>query len=344
MKVVRRVAFVCLALLLPGCDANNDAPSEPRQNAVEAASSVVADAASPVALSDLAFSHDALRERVLRIDRIANEMDFPTATTIGWIRRPPSKNDGRARHDFAAQWSTVTDRLGKAIQPGEEPASTVKIYLEVDPSQPDQVWRFSFSATSKTSDPGWSARISLFSYRPYQADARGEEKLRFHLQHTDGKTTLGLPFRSWGASWPELPLPAKGSTQTVIESTGAEAKFEEMRRLAESPESFRAEALRQLAAAERRVLNDIAASRGVKRGRWEQVDHDETLGFKGTGIGDCELSEDESHAFRERANADFQARRESVERDFAEMHAAIIRAFRIDQYVKDETDDATRNP
>lgn len=325
----------CLALLLAlGCDSNSVEPQRLSQNSAREL--------QPVDLNDLTFAHDALRQRVLRIDRIANGMNFPKATTIGWSRRPPNKNDGRTLHDFAAQWSTVADRLGDAIQPGEEPASTVKIYAEVNPDQPDDVWRFSMSASSKTTDPGWDARITLFSYRPYLAGALGEEKLRFHFQQTDGKMMLGLPFRNWTASWPELPFPSKGASQTVIESTGPIPTFEEMRRLADSPESFREEALRQLTDAESRVLNDIAASRNVKRGSWMQIDYDDTVGFQGSALKDGEtLTEEESQAFRLQATAEFQAKRNAIERDFAEMHAAIIRAFRIDQYLKEEPDGPT---
>jgi len=292
----------------------------------------------PVGLADLSFTHDALRQRIHRIAKIMGGADYPAANTIDWSRRPNA--DAGTDHHFVAQWSTATDRLVYAIEPGQEPASMVRIYAEVDPKSAElkgsrQICRFHLSGTWKPKAPGWGATVKIY------ANSVQKETIRVHFRHSD-KTTLSLPFQGWMAAIPmrttKLPLPpGPGFKQTRIGRRGTDLSVAQVRALTKSAESFRDEVIRLIEVLEARMIADILASRGVQRGTYRQVDNDGNTRFVASDLKDVEaLSADEIEQFRDMAEKEFQRRRSLVQENYAEMHAAILKAFPLDQYVDDE--------
>jgi hypothetical protein len=301
----------------------------------------------PIPLAKLSFTHDALRQRIHRIDKIMAGADYPAAKTIAWSRRPNSGRDGKSVDDFVAQWSTATDRLGVSIQPGQEPASTVRIYAEIDPKSAKlkrgpQIWRFSLRGQWKPKVPGWSAMVVIFSSRVHTAKAAGKEKSRIHFRHSDNKSTLSLPLADWAAATPKrphsppLPIP-RGFKQTMLIFQDTELSVVQTRALTKSAESFRDEAVRRIAAAEARMIADTLASRGVQRGTYRQTDNDGNTQFKASSPKDVKaLSADEIKQLRGMAKKEFQRRRAVVQQNYKELHAVILKAFPLDRYVADE--------
>lgn len=294
----------------------------------------------PVPLAELSFTHDALRQRVHRIDHIMGGANYPAAKTIGWSRRPNSGHEDSTADDFVAQWSTATDRLGVSIQPGQEPASTVLIYAKIDPNSADlkgspQIWRFYLRGHWRPKAPGWGAMVII------SANAVGKETIRVHFRHSD-TTTLNLPFQDWLAAMPigpNLPLPAlPGFKQTRIGSRATDLSVAQARALTKSAQSFRDEAIRLIATIEARMIADILASRGVQRGTYRQVDNDGNTRFVASDPKDVEaLSAEEIEQFRDMAKKEFQRRRSLVQENYTELHAAMLKAFPLDQYVADES-------
>lgn len=291
----------------------------------------------PVPLAELSFMHDSLRRRVYRINHIMGGANYPAANTIAWSRRPNSGyKDGRA-DDFVAQWSTVTNRLGVSIQPGQEPASTVLIYAKVDPKSTElkanpSIWRIYLRGNWRPKAPGWDATVII------STNALEKEVIRVHFRHSDTRT-LNLPFEDWVAAMPPNPRLRAGSgfKQTRIGSRRTDLSISQVRALTKSPESFRDEAVRIIAAVEAKMLADILASRGVERGSYRQVDNDGNTQFFASDSKDVEpLSADETKQFRGMVKTEYQRRRSLVQENFAELHAAILRAFPLDQYVADK--------
>jgi hypothetical protein len=323
-------AVLLAALATSGCGPHRAAAAKPPRPSGELV---------PVPLAELSFTHDALRQRIHRIDHIMGGVDYPAAKTIHWVRRPNGL-DGRSDDDFVVQWSTVTDRLGVSIGPGQAPASTVQIYAEVDPKDElkgsPQIWRFCLRGYWRPKAPGWDALVII------SANAVGKETIRVQFRHSD-TTTLSLPFQGWMAAIPmpttKLPLPAgPGFEQTRVGSRATDLSVAQVRALTKSAESFRDETVRLIAAVEARMIADILASRGVQRGTYRQVDNDGNTRFVASDPKDVEaLSADEIEQFRDIAKKEFQRRRFLVQENYTELHAAILKAFPLDQYVADES-------
>ncbi|MDP6443405.1 MAG: hypothetical protein QGG36_25075 [Pirellulaceae bacterium] len=297
-----------------------------------------------VPLADLPFIHDALRQRIHRIDKIMGGANYPADKTIKWSRRPHAGRDGTGADDFVAQWSTATDRLGVSIQPGQEPASTVRIYAEVGrqsakSKQGPRISGFNLRGSWRPKAPGWGAMVVIFSSRSYTAAAAGRETIRVHFRHSD-RTTINLPLAGWVAatptSNPRLPTP-RGFKETRIASRGTRLSIAQVRALTESAESFRDEAIRLISAVEASMIADIVAGRGVQRGVYRQVDNDGNTRFVAFDSKDVQpLSGDEIEQFRNMVKKEFQRRRSIVQENYKELHPAILNAFPLDQYAAAE--------
>jgi hypothetical protein len=237
-------------------------------------------------------------------------------------------------------------RLGDAIRPDQRPGQKIEVIAEVNPGDTRSLCGFHLFADWKSREEGWNASILLHSFRSYQRDSVGEERLKIWLEHTDGIHRVSWLLSDWGAEVPTERHAARQADRVVIiQSIGQAPNLEQMAALLASPMSFLKGLRRELDATERRVLDDIAASRHVRLGRYHyttSIPDPSRMEFRDIEVpAGFELSAGDKQAFTANLTDWIQSRRKLFEEHHEEIHAAITKAFPIDEYFAAEANART---
>lgn len=300
---------------------------------------------TPVEFDALEFTHDLLAERVRRIDILVRKIGLPSENTIDWSRRSPNESDDRKLPSYVAQWSSHPMRFGDAIQPDQRPGQKICIIADVNPEDIKAIRGFYLSADC-TADEGWNASIMLFSFQASQRDHVGQEKLRIWLRHADEIARFSWPFSEWGAEVPTDPLSAPRTGSVVsIQATRQAPNLEQPATLFASPASFLNAMRRDLDSMERRTLDDIAASRNIRLGSYQyttSIPDPSRMEFRDIEIpAGFKLTAGQKQALTASLVDWTQSRRKLLEEHYEDMHAAITKAFPLDEYFAAEANAET---
>ncbi len=294
---------------------------------------------------DLEFIHDVLRQKIERIDRLAWEQGMPEGNTVEWRLRPPSVNDNRKLHDFIAKWSSHDIGL-YSLQPNQRPGSEIFVMVGVDPANTKLIRSFSLSAHSQCMREGWDARITLFSWRPYQREQVGEETLRFALWRSEEVPEVKYiewPFEHWYITRQEdtgEPLGEEISVHTKL----PKVSLEQIREALTSAESFRDRVRLELEDAKGRILSEIAASRNVGIIRTEFNPRTGIERIESDPPGSFRLSTEQKRGLENRATTSIDERVALFNKDYEKMYAAILQAFPIDKYLAEDSNERLVEP